>query len=161
MEEDNFQISVKATYTPIDGEEVDLEVDEYVQGSARALIHLLDLATDFVSHPEGKVTWSFLGDLLESPLQRALRESSRAQELTRSEDIQIRVTTQLYSETDTKSTTCSICTEDFEVTTTVSILDCGHVYHESCIREWGRYRPNCPLCRTSIIVEQEEKSEYR
>ena len=160
MEDDNFEVSVRATFTPIDGKEVDLEVDEYVQGSARALIHLLDMATDFTIQSEGALSWSFIGDIMETPLQRALRESEAAQELTRNDNIQIKVDTIQYEQVETKVESCGVCTEEFETTSTVSVLSCQHIFHEECVREWGHYNQSCPLCRASIpIIEQEEKSE--
>jgi hypothetical protein len=42
---------------------------------------------------------------------------------------------------------CSICLELYETKPVLVILKCNHVYHETCILEWLRYKNTCPLCR--------------
>ena len=63
-----------------------------------------------------------------------------------------------------KATSCPICLEDFQCTTTtpmkgsdglaVKLLRCGHVFDESCWSEWvntgqGQY-DKCPICREDV-----------
>lgn len=31
----------------------------------------------------------------------------------------------------------------------VMLLQCHHVFHEACLREWFQRSVTCPLCRTS------------
>ena len=30
---------------------------------------------------------------------------------------------------------------------TVTVLECSHVYHQKCIKEWFKQSTKCPLCR--------------
>lgn len=43
---------------------------------------------------------------------------------------------------------CSICFE--ECLTKLAILDCGHVFHRSCMIEWIEKEKRCPLCRKVV-----------
>jgi hypothetical protein len=40
---------------------------------------------------------------------------------------------------------CAICLETDKERSIK--LNCGHIFHERCIREWTRIKPVCPLCR--------------
>lgn len=42
---------------------------------------------------------------------------------------------------------CSIC---FNQIDKEQKLDCGHVFHESCIEKWINTNPSCPICRCHI-----------
>ncbi len=44
---------------------------------------------------------------------------------------------------------CVICLELFDAGEKISIIDCGHYFHQTCIDEWEK---NCPKCRSSILV---------
>lgn len=46
---------------------------------------------------------------------------------------------------------CVICQEDFTVGSTLTQLPlCGHVFHDSCVREWLGRADTCPICRRSL-----------
>lgn len=45
---------------------------------------------------------------------------------------------------------CSICYEDFKYHEKVCELPCGHVFHDTCIREWFKRDPSCPMCRKEL-----------
>ncbi|KAF8012882.1 hypothetical protein BT93_I0906 [Corymbia citriodora subsp. variegata] len=48
---------------------------------------------------------------------------------------------------------CVICLEDFEEGDQCGVLGrCGHVYHESCIKQWLSRHWHCPLCRRTVRV---------
>ncbi|XP_068243034.1 E3 ubiquitin-protein ligase TTC3-like isoform X2 [Palaemon carinicauda] len=49
---------------------------------------------------------------------------------------------------------CSICLEGFYGYKTLT-LDCNHVFHKICIKDWLKRQSNCPNCRTYFIVEEE------
>lgn len=84
------------------------------------------------------------------PLEIAIERSSADQELTRSEDMNINVSTQCFETTDKKFDCCSICTDKYDNKDVVSVLNCGHIFHTKCIKEWGHYKAVCPVCKESI-----------
>ena len=43
------------------------------------------------------------------------------------------------------SDTCVICHENVQKET--KALECGHTFHSSCLVDWFRTSPSCPLCR--------------
>lgn len=45
-------------------------------------------------------------------------------------------------------TTCSICQETID--SAVRIRQCGHCFHNTCIRQWFSMNPRCPMCRIDI-----------
>ncbi len=51
----------------------------------------------------------------------------------------------------TPETCCSICLNDYQNEDQVSKLFlCTHWFHTSCIKEWYKYKPDCPICRKKI-----------
>lgn len=55
------------------------------------------------------------------------------------------------SDSDTEPKTCCICLEVIPVGSSIRILDCGHLFHSSCIASWlTKYRRQCPLCNHVI-----------
>ena len=44
---------------------------------------------------------------------------------------------------------CVICTDIFSVDSTISVIHCGHPFHEHCLNNWLRDGQNntCPQCR--------------
>ncbi|KAK6643826.1 hypothetical protein RUM43_000089 [Polyplax serrata] len=53
---------------------------------------------------------------------------------------------------------CSVCWDDFKVGETVRELECEHFYHESCIVPWLELHGTCPICRKSLVGDEEEKT---
>lgn len=49
---------------------------------------------------------------------------------------------------------CSICYEDFNNDSSVSLLKCGHYFHTKCIKKWGNRNNTCPVCRKEIPLIQ-------
>lgn len=47
---------------------------------------------------------------------------------------------------------CAVCLEKIKEGDMVSTIDCAHTFHYSCITEWGKYKQECPLCRTPIPI---------
>lgn len=58
------------------------------------------------------------------------------------------LTESLYN--DITDSECSICLETFTYNTKVCNLQCGHIYHKSCIKEWFKINSTCPQCRVEI-----------
>jgi hypothetical protein len=74
----------------------------------------------------------------------------------RRDNTTITTPTQLYKNTTCDHNLCPICREDFTDNDEVVILDCKHVFHGDCIKEWGHYKGNCPICRTDVEKENPE-----
>mmetsp|Transcript_21797 Transcript_21797/g.64305 ORF Transcript_21797/g.64305 Transcript_21797/m.64305 type:complete len:327 (+) Transcript_21797:14-994(+) len=45
---------------------------------------------------------------------------------------------------------CAICLSQLRKGQSAVNLDCGHMFHEACIREACAHRASCPLCRTIV-----------
>lgn len=50
---------------------------------------------------------------------------------------------------------CPICMDKMDKICTLSITNCNHVFHNSCLNHWRMKKNCCPLCRTSINMERE------
>jgi hypothetical protein len=85
---------------------------------------------------------------LEYVMEQSLNEQPT---LEKTENI-INVSSQLYSTVENKFDTkdCSICLCDFEKSDMVSKLNCHHLFHNECIVEWGKYKSECPKCKSNI-----------
>ena len=57
---------------------------------------------------------------------------------------------------------CSICLENFNKKSKVSITSCSHVFHYKCIHEWlfkNILCPKCPNCNNEILKESENNEK--
>ena len=49
------------------------------------------------------------------------------------------------------SVSCSICQEHVNFyDEEISVLNCGHLYHQSCLQRWLDTSSTCPECRTAV-----------
>ena len=60
---------------------------------------------------------------------------------------------------DNTDNECAICKLDFSGITLY--IECGHRFHTHCIKTWVEKRPECPVCRNSTKVFEEELSGLR
>lgn len=81
-----------------------------------------------------------------------VNSSLRDTELNRNENIELDINSRHSKITDINSD-CSICQKKFQLSERLSTLECSHVFHNSCIMEWGKYNQICPLCRKNIPVK--------
>lgn len=42
---------------------------------------------------------------------------------------------------------CPICLSNYSFGSTVTILECGHIYHKECLDLWHTKKKTCPLCQ--------------
>ena len=87
------------------------------------------------------------------PLEIAIQNSENDLCLHRNENITLNLTCQPYHTTNTEYDSCSICTDIYDKKEDVTVLNCGHIYHPNCIKEWGKYKPNCPVCNSEISTQ--------
>lgn len=80
-----------------------------------------------------------------------LENSMNDGELQRDGSVQLDIEKHNCRSTDVTQT-CGICKENFSLGDELSTLQCDHTFHHSCIEEWGKYKPECPLCRGQILV---------
>ena len=46
---------------------------------------------------------------------------------------------------------CSVCLGDINLfDKEVSILNCGHFFHNNCLNDWLKQQMNCPECRAIV-----------
>jgi hypothetical protein len=74
--------------------------------------------------------------------------------LVKNENTEIDVNPIPYDSNRFENAQCSICITDFKNNDKVCELNCKHIFHDECIRQWGKYKPECALCRTQIPVKQ-------
>jgi hypothetical protein len=84
------------------------------------------------------------------PIQIAIRNSENDLQLHRNDNVEINVSSQLYSTTNKKYDSCCICTDNYKKNDEVSVLECEHIYHIKCIKEWCKYKSSCPVCNANI-----------
>ncbi|XP_045501219.1 E3 ubiquitin-protein ligase RNF115-like isoform X3 [Colias croceus] len=53
---------------------------------------------------------------------------------------------------------CSVCWDNFQLGETISRLECEHIFHSSCITPWLQLHATCPICRRSLLPQNEPQS---
>ena len=51
------------------------------------------------------------------------------------------------------SSSCPVCTCEYEVGDRVQVLPCKHKYHPQCVKPWLDKHNTCPLCRTEMLTD--------
>jgi len=88
-------------------------------------------------------------------IERALRASRAQTELQRDNTKRIDIALRKYQKEGEKEHTCTICSDKFVADEEVAVLSCDHIFHQHCIKEWGHYKAECPLCKKSIPLVKE------
>lgn len=78
-------------------------------------------------------------------------ESSNNEPNQKNDNIELVLKKQDFKKLNNKE--CSICCLEFKKDENISILNCNHEFHHDCIREWGKHKTNCPICRKNIPYE--------
>lgn len=66
---------------------------------------------------------------------------------------------QLTKEHFTEKIECSICLDDIPENYHVTQLPCNHYFHKECITKWLETQAACPICRETITVECDDKTQ--
>lgn len=73
------------------------------------------------------------------------------------EDIKVTISEADFDTLDTFRCTanlnenCSICYDEFKRDEIITLLDCNHIFHRECIKNWLVYeKTTCPACRVDV-----------
>lgn len=85
---------------------------------------------------------------LDNIIQRSIHDC----EYQRNSSIQLNIKSQNCKIADVNED-CSICQVKFKLGEKISKLDaCDHMFHYHCLQEWGKYKQECPNCRSIIPI---------
>jgi len=67
---------------------------------------------------------------------------------------ELKVESKKYNIEKDEDNRCVICYEAYESEDMVTLLPCNHLYHTTCIKNWGTYKAECPTCRAAIPIDR-------
>jgi len=87
-------------------------------------------------------------------MSTALETSMHDEELEKRDDVVIDIPVETFKRSGMcdNEGECIICKTEYEDGEQISRLDCNHLFHTTCITEWGKYKADCPNCRKKIKV---------
>lgn len=128
----------------IQGEEIQREEDQGQEDYSR--INFFNFFNPFLPMMD-------IFDPIDSVLQESFEINQQNSGLEKTDHI-IKISSQRYSSLSDsirdENKACSICIVDFEIDDMISITNCNHIYHTDCIKEWGKYKNECPVCREAL-----------
>lgn len=144
----NFENTVENTveYTRHD--------DNYTQYFSGALNEIVsDYMNDYYNNNNIDYILSIYNRDTNNTIENILNQSfEEAPTLCKKENQNINLQQFIYTKGDNSTESCTICLCDFENGTSISTLDCSHVFHYSCLKEWCQYKSQCPICRDEIKI---------
>ncbi|TKA77815.1 hypothetical protein B0A55_04591 [Friedmanniomyces simplex] len=60
---------------------------------------------------------------------------------------------------ETGKAECTICMDEVDVGSTVTVLPCSHWFHADCIKAWLSEHDTCPHCRQGIMPKEESNPD--
>ncbi|XP_060189955.1 probable E3 ubiquitin-protein ligase HIP1 isoform X1 [Lycium barbarum] len=57
---------------------------------------------------------------------------------------------------DHKTDFCVICQTDYGDQEKIGILECGHEYHEECVKKWLVVKNICPICKSTALSTKKQ-----
>ncbi|KAI4322981.1 hypothetical protein L6164_022626 [Bauhinia variegata] len=57
-----------------------------------------------------------------------------------------------YESEDQETESCIICQDEYKNGEKIGILQCGHEYHESCLKKWLLVKNVCPVCKSEAMT---------
>jgi len=61
----------------------------------------------------------------------------------------------------TETTDCPVCQEDFNKDEQLNRLECNHLFHKQCLKEWLERHNTCPMCRHELQTDDPEYEEKK
>lgn len=55
---------------------------------------------------------------------------------------------------------CAVCQERFGNSSVISVLFCGHAFHQSCLNRWIASSSSCPQCRQPVRADRHVQRVY-
>jgi len=52
---------------------------------------------------------------------------------------------------------CAVCLGEWELTDTMKVMPCRHVFHEECIRSWLQSSKTCATCRLDVVEAMQKQ----
>jgi hypothetical protein len=87
-------------------------------------------------------------DIVNSVLGRSMNDT----ELRRDPTIRLNIRSHHCKTTEIDGD-CPVCQSKFKLGDKLSTLhSCKHTFHHDCLQEWGKYKQECPLCRSVIPI---------
>lgn len=101
-----------------------------------------DLQRRLIEKREEDIRQNFLGALDMEEILYFLRKN----ELQNQKNINPRIKSSFLTEDDTS---CAICIMQLNEQKVLR-LNCGHLFHSACVRDWNQANSICPVCRANI-----------
>ena len=93
------------------------------------------------------LAWNTPEHDLHDLIQQILETSFNSYENKRDDTIELDVQTSICQENEC---VCSVCQDTLQINSEMVKLECNHSFHPNCIKEWGKYKQECPNCRHQI-----------
>ena len=68
----------------------------------------------------------------------------------RKPDIELKLNEILFGKEKIDIDDCRICLEKFIKNDKITKTQCCHWFHYDCLSEWGKYKQECPLCKSEL-----------
>ncbi|KAM3133812.1 hypothetical protein pb186bvf_014075 [Paramecium bursaria] len=59
----------------------------------------------------------------------------------------------LFKDVSIDEQICSVCQNEFNEEDKCRVLQCNHIYHSKCIKQWLKKEKHCPICKKELISE--------
>jgi hypothetical protein len=131
--------------------------EEKEEPSEDLLSRILIAASIFTQYDDvtGYASLNHIGDSFAdgfySDIPHLLRAMTVIEPDELNQNIKLDITSHKCSNSEV-SKECAVCLEKVKLGDKLATIDCAHTFHYSCIIEWGKYKQQCPLCRSRIPI---------
>ncbi|KAJ6832684.1 E3 ubiquitin-protein ligase Arkadia-like [Iris pallida] len=123
-----------------------MEMSEFY-GAGNVIDHHHDMRLDIdeMSYEELLALEEHIGDVKTGLTEEYIRKNLK----TTVHNLQIE---SLSAEQSQENECCIICQVEYEQDGILGTLDCGHHYHEECIKQWLLLKNLCPICKITALA---------